>query len=65
MKLDRIMRRFDVEAVTGLSRSSIYAAIARGDFPRPFTLLGSRSVAGSNLISSAGYKKENRPNQLT
>ena len=32
---DRIMRLRDVEIVTGLSRSTIYALAQRGEFPPP------------------------------
>ena len=32
---DRLIRRRDVEALTGLSCSSIYRFMDRGDFPRP------------------------------
>lgn len=39
-----ILRRNQVEARTGLSRSSIYAAIAAGTFPAPISLLGGKSV---------------------
>ena len=38
-----ILRRPQVEARTGLSRSTIYARIQNGTFPRPI-LLGSRAV---------------------
>jgi prophage regulatory protein len=41
---ETLMRRPAVEAWTGLSRSSIYAAIARDDFPKPVQL-GPQSVA--------------------
>lgn len=34
----RVLRRAEVERLTGLSRSSIYAHIADGRFPRPLTL---------------------------
>lgn len=34
----RIYRRPEVEALTGLSRSTIYAMMERGDFPRPVKL---------------------------
>jgi prophage regulatory protein len=34
----QIERRHQVEARTGLSRSAIYAAMARNDFPRPVRL---------------------------
>ena len=38
-----ILRRPQVEARTGLSRSTIYARIQDGTFPRPI-LLGTRAV---------------------
>ncbi len=34
----KYLRRPAVEALTGLSRSSIYAMVARGEFPRPVRL---------------------------
>ena len=37
------MRRPQVEASTGLSRSTLYAMIAEGEFPRPIRL-GKRAV---------------------
>ncbi|USE81134.1 AlpA family transcriptional regulator [Cupriavidus gilardii] len=39
----RVLRRPDVESVTGLSRSSIYQRIGDGTFPKPIKL-GLRSV---------------------
>lgn len=33
-----ILRRHDVERVTGLPRSTIYDLIAKGEFPRPIKL---------------------------
>lgn len=41
---EALLRLPDVRARTGLSRASIYAAIKRGDFPRPIAL-GTRAVA--------------------
>lgn len=35
---DRILRRPEVERRTGLSRSTIYLYVQRGDFPRPVKL---------------------------
>ena len=32
---DRLLRRTEVEELTGLSRSSIYRRMADGEFPRP------------------------------
>ncbi|MEX3924004.1 helix-turn-helix transcriptional regulator [Paraburkholderia sp. BR10936] len=39
----RILRRSQVETLTGLSRSTIYARIQQGTFPPPIQL-GSRAV---------------------
>lgn len=41
---ERLMRRNEVEATTALSRASIYAMMAEGDFPRPIRI-GKRAVA--------------------
>ena len=43
-QIDPLHRRKVVENVTGLSRSSIYAKIAEGSFPRPVQI-GARAVA--------------------
>jgi len=40
---ERIYRRPDVEALTGLSRSTLYAMMSRGQFPKPVRL-GLRAV---------------------
>ena len=40
---DRILRRPEVQNLVGLSRSSLYARIATGDFPRPIKLGGANS----------------------
>ncbi len=40
---ERILRRPEVEARTGLSRSTLYAMMAEGEFPKP-VLLGKRAV---------------------
>ncbi|SDE47643.1 helix-turn-helix transcriptional regulator [Limimaricola pyoseonensis] len=40
----RHLRRNDVEHLTGLSRSSLYAMMQKGQFPRPVRL-GERAVA--------------------
>ena len=42
--IERFIRRPEVETITGLSRSSIYAMIARGDFPAPVKI-GMRAAA--------------------
>lgn len=41
---DRHLRRPTVEEITGLSRSSIYEMMERGEFPRPVRI-GRRAVA--------------------
>jgi prophage regulatory protein len=40
----KLLRRNEVEKVTGLKRSSIYSKIKEGDFPKPIKL-GMRAVA--------------------
>ena len=46
MPTTRLLRREEVESRVGLSRSSIYAAMARGAFPRPLRI-GQRAVRWS------------------
>ena len=41
---EKLLRRPEVEAMTGLSRAGIYDKMAKGDFPRPMRL-GPRAVA--------------------
>ena len=41
--MKQILRRHEVEAITGLSRSSIYAQMANGHFPKPVNI-GDRAV---------------------
>lgn len=43
MNKGRILRRPEVQTRTGLSRSTIYAMIAEGTFPKPIRL-GKRAV---------------------
>lgn len=40
---ERIFRRPDVEQLVGLSRSTLYAMMAEGSFPKPLRL-GKRAV---------------------
>lgn len=42
--MERLLRLRQVQAITGLSRSTIYAWMGSGDFPRQVRL-GARSVA--------------------
>ena len=45
-KTKRLLRRRQVQDITGLSRSSLYDLISKGLFPRPISLVpGGRSVA--------------------
>ena len=43
---ERLLRRKEVEGLVGLSRSSIYYLMAKGEFPRPVRL-AQRAVAWS------------------
>ena len=49
--IPRILRRPEVEAYTGLSRSTLYAMMAEGEFPRPLRL-GKRAVGWSAIAIS-------------
>ena len=42
--MNRLLRRPEVESITGLSRAGIYAKMQKGEFPAPVRL-GSNSVA--------------------
>lgn len=46
--MDRLLTRRDVEALVRLSKSSIYAMIANGTFPKPIRV-GRRAVRFSTL----------------
>lgn len=46
MPTTRLLRREEVETLVGLSRSAIYAAMAKGNFPRPLRV-GQRAVRWS------------------
>ena len=48
---ERILRRPDVEARTGLSRSTIYAMMAEDMFPKPLRL-GKRAVGWTETAIS-------------
>lgn len=41
---DKILRLNEVKTITGLSRSTIYAEMAKGNFLKQIQLTGSRSV---------------------
>lgn len=40
MAIEKHYRRRDVEALTGLARSTIYDMMSRGEFPRPVKITG-------------------------
>jgi len=46
---DRFIRRPEVEKITGLSRSTIYAYISSGDFPKPIKI-GVQAIAWQESI---------------
>ena len=46
------LRRPDVETATGLSRSSLYAMMDAGEFPRPVRI-GKRAVAWPQSVIEA------------
>lgn len=43
-QIDRMLRRKEVEQITGRSRSAIYEGMAAGTFPKPVKI-GARAVA--------------------
>lgn len=45
MLVDTLMRTSAVKQATGYSRSTIYALMKKGLFPKPFTLAGGGAVA--------------------
>ena len=51
----RILRRPEVEHMVGLSRSTIYAMMAEGHFPKPVRL-GRRAVGWLSDVSAYGSK---------
>jgi len=51
-QIDRMLRRKEVEQITGRSRSSIYDGIAAGTFPKPVKI-GARAVAWPESVIRA------------
>lgn len=60
MSIQRILRRPDVENATGLSRSTIYAMMADGEFPRPIQLEKAPS-GGVSMTSKDGWRRGRLP----
>ena len=50
--LDRHYRRTDVENITGLSRSTIYLMMSRGEFPRPVKITGKAVAWPESVIKT-------------
>lgn len=46
-EIERILRLPEVKQITGLGRSTIYARVNTGDFPKPFNI-SARSVGWSS-----------------
>ena len=42
--VQRVLRRQKVQELTGLSRSTIYALMAGGRFPKPIKIAGAKAV---------------------
>lgn len=57
---DRILRLKEVMQLTGLSRSTIYAEIAKSNFPKQVPLTGARSVGWleSELVRWVDARRE-------
>ena len=53
---DPLLRRQEVEAITGLSRAGIYAAMSREEFPRPLKI-GRRAVAWPRSVIDGWIEK--------
>lgn len=51
-QIDRMLRRKEVEAITGRGRSAIYEGIANGTFPKPVKI-GARAVAWPESVIRA------------
>jgi len=55
--MQRFLRIKQVEAITGLSKSGIYARMAAGEFPKSFPLSG-RAVAWRETEVAAWQEKQ-------
>ena len=59
--VDRLLRRRDVEAMTGMSCSSIYRMMSVGEFPRPLRIGTGLSGAVAWRLSDIRDWMESRP----
>ncbi len=55
MAQDKIYRRPDVEQLVGLSRSTLYAMMVKGTFPKPIKL-GKRALGGRTIDIEAWFE---------
>ena len=58
---DRFLRRAEVEAMTSMSTSRIYAAMGEGHFPRPRRIGAARNGAVAWLLSEVREWMATRP----
>jgi len=61
---NRLLRRPEVEARTGLARSTIYDWMSRGEFPRPVRL-GARIVAWRESDVAAWLESRDQQGEAT
>lgn len=61
----KILRLPDVVNMTGLSRSTIYAEIAKGNFPQQVQLTGRRSVGWHISTVTQWMESRQAPSTLT
>jgi prophage regulatory protein len=59
--LNRVIRRPEVETLTGIPRSTLYAKIAMGDFPAPIKI-GERAVGWLEAEVHAWLESRQRSN---
>ncbi|GAB3101184.1 AlpA family transcriptional regulator [Aestuariicella hydrocarbonica] len=61
----KILRVKDVIHMTGLSRSTIYAEVAKGNFPHQVQLTGSRSVGWHESTITQWIESRQAPELVT
>lgn len=59
----RVLRRPEVERLTGLSRSTIYAMMKEGTFPKPIQL-GARAVGWQEMTISAWLAERSKSSAI-
>lgn len=58
MFTDRMLRRQEVERITGLSRSTLYEAMSIGNFPKPVRI-GKRAVGWPESVIANWFRERN------